>query len=57
MNREKLLISGTEGQLLVVYHAQPGTSSGDQLALLGSMAATPTVPADNAPTTRDRAVT
>ena len=38
-SREKLAITGTEGQLLVVYHARPGTSSGDKLALLASLAA------------------
>jgi len=38
LSREKLAISGTQGQLLVLYHAEPGTSSGDRLALLGSLA-------------------
>src|SRR5882757_5530016 len=38
LNREKLAIGGTEGQLLVVYHAQPGTSSAEKLALLASLA-------------------
>lgn len=36
---EKLAISGTDGQMLVVYHAESGTSSADQLALLSSLAA------------------
>lgn len=35
---EKLTVSGTDGQMLVVYHAEPGTGSADRLALLGSLA-------------------
>jgi transcriptional regulator with XRE-family HTH domain len=42
LSREKLAIGGAEGQLLVVYHAEPGTSSAEKLALLGSLAG-PTV--------------
>jgi hypothetical protein len=38
LSREKLAITGTEGQLLVIYHAQPGTSSAEKLALLASLA-------------------
>jgi transcriptional regulator with XRE-family HTH domain len=38
LRREKLAISGTQGQLLVVFHAEPGSSSSDKLALLGSLA-------------------
>jgi transcriptional regulator with XRE-family HTH domain len=38
LGREKLAIGGVEGQLLVVYHAQPGTSSAEKLALLASLA-------------------
>ena len=38
LSREKLAIGGTEGQLLVVYHAQPGTSSAEKLGLLASLA-------------------
>lgn len=38
LSREKLVISGTAGQLLVIYHAQPGTGSAEKLALLGSLA-------------------
>jgi hypothetical protein len=41
-SREKLAITGTEGQLLVIYHAKPGTSSAEKLALLASLA-TPAV--------------
>ncbi|MFD0523891.1 helix-turn-helix domain-containing protein [Paractinoplanes durhamensis] len=39
LRREKLAIGGTGGQMLVVYHAEPGTSSADRLALLASEAA------------------
>jgi transcriptional regulator with XRE-family HTH domain len=38
VSREKLAIGGTDGQLLVIYHAQPGTSSAEKLALLASLA-------------------
>jgi transcriptional regulator with XRE-family HTH domain len=38
LSREKLAITGTEGQLLVIYHGQPGTSSAEKLALLASLA-------------------
>jgi transcriptional regulator with XRE-family HTH domain len=36
--REKLAITGTAGQLLVIYHAEPGTEHADKLALLASYA-------------------
>jgi transcriptional regulator with XRE-family HTH domain len=39
LNREKLAITGTDGQLLVLYHAEPGSESARSLALLGSVAA------------------
>jgi transcriptional regulator with XRE-family HTH domain len=38
LNREKLVITGTEGQLLVIYHAKPGSGSAEKLALLSSLA-------------------
>jgi len=38
LSREKLAVGGAEGQLLVVYHAQPGTSSAEKMALLASLA-------------------
>ncbi len=38
LSREKLAITGTSGQLLVVYHAQPGTSDAEKLALLTTLA-------------------
>ncbi len=37
---EKLSVGGTDGQLLVIYHAEPGSDSARSLALLGSLAAT-----------------
>ncbi|MFK0118049.1 helix-turn-helix domain-containing protein [Streptomyces sp. NPDC090994] len=41
LNREKLDIGGTAGQMLVVLHPDPGTDSADKLALLASAARTP----------------
>ncbi|HEX4018786.1 MAG TPA: helix-turn-helix transcriptional regulator [Frankiaceae bacterium] len=38
---EKLAIGGSEGQILVVFHAAPGSSSAEKLALLGSLASAP----------------
>jgi transcriptional regulator with XRE-family HTH domain len=38
LGREKLTVGGTSGQVLVIYHAQPGTGSGEKLALLASLA-------------------
>ena len=35
--REKLVVGGAKDQILVVYHAEPGTSSADKLALLASL--------------------
>lgn len=40
----KLAIEGTDGLMLVVYHAAPGTGSADKLALLSSLGATPPAP-------------
>jgi transcriptional regulator with XRE-family HTH domain len=55
LSREKLTIGGAEGQMLVIYHAQPGTSSGEKLALLASLASPPaglaTLPADQSVST------
>ncbi|WP_426514088.1 helix-turn-helix domain-containing protein [Dactylosporangium sp. McL0621] len=39
LRREKLSIGDSGGQLLVVYHAEPGSDSARALALLGSLAA------------------
>ncbi|SIR89275.1 helix-turn-helix domain-containing protein [Micromonospora avicenniae] len=36
--REKLIVAGTDNQVLVIYHAEPGTPSEQALALLGSIA-------------------
>lgn len=36
--REKLAITGTAGQMLVIYHPEPGTSNADKFALLASYA-------------------
>ncbi|MFC8664848.1 helix-turn-helix domain-containing protein [Streptomyces sp. NPDC057199] len=36
LNRERLGIGGAAGQMLVVYHPDPGTDSADKLALLAS---------------------
>jgi transcriptional regulator with XRE-family HTH domain len=44
LRKEKLLIPATDGQLLVLYHAEPGSESAQSLALLGSLAATRAVP-------------
>jgi hypothetical protein len=40
--RDKLAVTGTDGQLLVIYHAEPGSDSAHSLALLGSLAASTT---------------
>jgi transcriptional regulator with XRE-family HTH domain len=48
LSREKLAIGGAQGQLLAIYHAQPGTSSAEKMALLASLAsATATVARDH----------
>ena len=39
LSREKLAIVGVTRQMLVIYHAEPGTESSDKLALLASLAA------------------
>jgi hypothetical protein len=39
LHREKLVVAGTEDQVLVVYHADPGSESAQALALLGTIAA------------------
>ncbi|WNV85733.1 helix-turn-helix transcriptional regulator [Umezawaea sp. Da 62-37] len=44
LNREKLLVSGTEGIMLVVYHPDAGTDAADKLALLGSSILAPVTP-------------
>jgi transcriptional regulator with XRE-family HTH domain len=50
LRREKFAIAGTDGLILAVYHADPGSRSADALALLGSLtAADPPTAADQAP--------
>jgi transcriptional regulator with XRE-family HTH domain len=39
LRREKLPIGDTDGQLLVIYHAEPGSETARSLALLGSLSA------------------
>jgi hypothetical protein len=41
LRREKLAISGTSGQMLVIYHADPAGPDADKLRLLGSLIAAP----------------
>jgi hypothetical protein len=44
LNREKLGINGAAGQMLVIYHPDPGTDNADKLALLASAMLTPAAP-------------
>jgi transcriptional regulator with XRE-family HTH domain len=44
LRREKLEITGTDGLMLVVYHAEPGSESASLLALLGSLTVPPAGP-------------
>ncbi len=48
LSREKLAISGTGGQMLVICHARPGTSSAEKMALLASLAGPPAAAARDA---------
>lgn len=41
VDREKLAISGHPGMMLVIYHAEPGTTGADKLSLLASTAPAP----------------
>jgi transcriptional regulator with XRE-family HTH domain len=45
LHREKLIVAGTDGQVLVIYHATPDTASAQALALLGTIAASAQAPA------------
>lgn len=50
LRREKLIIGDSAGQMLAIYHAQPGTDSHERLTLLASLAAEnarPASPADH----------
>ena len=51
VRREKLGIGGAEAQLLVIYHAELGTGSADQLALLAALAGPPAPPETSRSTT------
>jgi hypothetical protein len=44
LNRERLAISGTAGQMLVIYHPDAGTDSAEKLALLASAIQAPAAP-------------
>jgi transcriptional regulator with XRE-family HTH domain len=39
LRREKLGINGTDGQILLIYHAEPGSETAQALTLLGSYSA------------------
>lgn len=41
LRREKLAISGTSGQMLVIYHASPASPDSEKLRLLGSLTEAP----------------
>ncbi|MGK5740721.1 helix-turn-helix domain-containing protein [Micromonospora sp. URMC 103] len=51
LHREKLIVAGTDNQVLVIYHAEPGTPSAQALALLGSIAVSAGPTAQPAPPT------
>lgn len=53
LNREKLAIGGTAGQLLVVYHADRGSEDAGKLALLASYSAEPAPGPEPAPVAND----
>jgi transcriptional regulator with XRE-family HTH domain len=46
LRREKLPLTGSGGQLLVIYHPEPASPSAQALALLGSLASTELVDQD-----------
>lgn len=41
LHREKLAISGTAGQMLVIYHAEPGSADAEKLRILASLGQRP----------------
>jgi hypothetical protein len=55
LRREKLPIGESGGQLLVIYHAEPGSDSARSLARLGSLTATGDAPAAGPPAAGARA--
>ena len=52
LNREKLLIGGTDSIMLVVYHPDAGSDAADKLALLASMSVTRAEPRVDSPSGR-----
>ncbi|MCO5975053.1 helix-turn-helix domain-containing protein [Actinoallomurus soli] len=44
LDREKLLVNGTDGIMLVIYHPEPGSESADKLSLLASASLQPATP-------------
>jgi transcriptional regulator with XRE-family HTH domain len=44
LNREKLVVGGTDNIMLVIYHPDTGTEAADKLALLASAALSPVEP-------------
>ena len=46
LDREKLLLNGANGMMLVIYHPEPGSDSAEKLSLLASASLTPAAPAD-----------
>ncbi len=49
VDREKLAVTGTDGMMLVVYHAAPGSEGAEKLAILASAALAPAAPAPTSP--------
>lgn len=49
LHREKLIVAGTGGQVLVIYHPDPGTASAGALALLGAITASSGIPPADVP--------
>ncbi|HEY0216838.1 MAG TPA: helix-turn-helix transcriptional regulator [Cellulomonas sp.] len=49
VDREKLAVTGTDGMMLVVYHAAPGSEGAEKLAILASAALAPAAPASTSP--------
>lgn len=56
LRREKLPIGDSGGQVLVIYHAEPGSDSAGALSLLGSLTAAPPLRARPDPDASARAV-
>lgn len=46
LDREKLLLNGTNGMMLVICHPEPGSDSAEKLSLLASASLTPAGSAD-----------